>query len=76
MPCIIYTFTCYIYDLLIRVLLVDKKLNRSQQYGVLPKKASCILGSCNYQVREEILLLYLAFVRPHLDYCVWFGDSQ
>ena len=54
--------------------LVDEKLNRSQQRVLAAQKAYCILGCINRGVarrsREEIAPLCSALVRPHLQYCV------
>uniref|UniRef100_K7EY15 Reverse transcriptase domain-containing protein n=1 Tax=Pelodiscus sinensis TaxID=13735 RepID=K7EY15_PELSI len=53
--------------------IVDHKLNRSQQRDAFAKKANMILGCINRCVvsktREVILLFYSALVRPQLEYC-------
>lgn len=61
-------------------ILGENKLPVNQQFALVAKKAKRTLGWIRKSIvshsKEVILPLYLALVRPHLEYCVQFWDSQ
>ena len=61
-------------------IVLDHKLNMSQQCDVTIKKANAILGCIHRSIvsklGEMLVPLYSALVRLHLEYCVQFWTPQ
>ncbi|KAJ7408900.1 hypothetical protein BTVI_58275 [Pitangus sulphuratus] len=60
--------------------LMDEWLDMTRQCALAAQKATCILGciksSMASMLREGILPLYSALVRPHQECCIQLWDSQ
>jgi len=60
--------------------LVEEKLNMTQQYTLVAQKPNCTLrcikSSVASRAREGILPLCSTLVRPHLEFCVQLWSPQ
>jgi len=60
-------------------MLVDERFSMSLQYVLAAQKANCIPGcikkSVTSRLRQLILPLYSALMRPHLEYCIQFSPA-
>ena len=54
---------------------MDNKLAMSQQCTLAAEKTNSILDVAS-RLKEVILALYSALVRPYLEYCVWSWAPQ
>jgi len=58
------------------LVLVDGKLDVNRQHAIAAQKANHILGCIASRMREVILPLCSALVRPHLESCVQLWSPQ